>query len=100
MTHAFDALVVEVNVRHLDFRRECVGFHRKAVIVRSDFHVAIDKILYWLIAAAMTKPQLESLAAKRAPQELMAKTNTKSGRARLRDLLHLFNFFRHGCGIA
>ena len=77
MAQAFDAVVVEVDVSDLDFGGQAIGKHRKAVIVRSDLDVAVLKILYRLIAAAMAKRQLESLATKRAPQQLMAETNPK-----------------------
>ena len=33
VAHAFDALVVEINVGYFNIRREAVGLHRKTVIV-------------------------------------------------------------------
>jgi len=77
VSHAFDTLVVEVDVRHFHFGRQAVGLHCKAVIMRGDLDVAVAKILDWLIAAAMTKYELESFAAKRAPQQLMTKADSK-----------------------
>ena len=77
MAHAFDALVIEVDMGNLDFRWQRFALHREPVIVRSDLDVAIAKILYWLVATAMTKDEFESLTAKRATEELMAKADTK-----------------------
>ena len=77
VAHAFDAIVVEVDVGDFNFLWQCLSFDGKAMIMRGDFHVAVAKILDRLIAAAMTKHKFESFAAKRAPQQLMAKANTK-----------------------
>ena len=77
MTHAFDTGVVEIDVRHFNFRRQAVRLHRKAVIMRSDFHVAVARIPDRLITAPVTKCEFESLAAKRASQQLMPKANSK-----------------------
>lgn len=33
MPHSFDALVVEIDMRHFKFRRQSVGAHRETVIV-------------------------------------------------------------------
>ena len=81
MAHAFDALVVEVDMRDFDFGWQRVGFHREAVIVRSDFNVAVAKIFHWLIAAAMTKHQFEGLSAEGATEQLMTEANAKGWRA-------------------
>ena len=77
MTHAFHAAVIKVYMRDFDFWRQSVCLDREPVIVRSDLNVAIAKILYWLVATAMTKDEFESLTAKRATEELMAKADTK-----------------------
>ena len=81
MLHALDAVVVEIYVSDFDFGWQAVGLHRKAVIVRSNLDVAVAEILDRLIAAAMTKHQFESLAAKGASQQLMAKTNAEGRHA-------------------
>ena len=100
MAHAFDALVVEIDVSNFHIGWQRVGLHRKAVIVRSYFDVAIAKIFHWLIAAAMTETKLESLAAESAAQQLMAEADAKCRRARLGYALHFFNFFGHRSRIA
>ena len=33
MAHAFDAAVVEIDMRYFDFGRQAIGLHREAVIV-------------------------------------------------------------------
>ena len=55
MAHAFHALVIEIDVRHFDFRWQAVGLDCKAMIVRSDLHVPVAKIFHRLIATAMTE---------------------------------------------
>ena len=77
MPHAFDALVVEIEVRYFNFGWQAIRLHGKAMIVRSNFDAAIARVFDRLVTAAMTKHKLESLTAKRAPQQLMAKTNAK-----------------------
>jgi len=81
VTHAFDAAIIEIYVRHFDFRRQAVGLHGKSVVVRSDFHMAIAEIHNGLITAAMSKDKFESLTAKSASQQLMAEANTEGGQA-------------------
>src|SRR6266404_4033934 len=77
VAHALDTLIVEISVRHFDFGRQAIGLQRKAVIMGSDFNMAVARIFNRLIAAAMTEHKFESLAAKRAPQQLMTKTNSE-----------------------
>ena len=81
VTHAFDALVVEIYVRDLNLGRQRVGFHREAMIVRSDFHVAVAEILNGLVTATMSEHQFESLTTKSATQQLMAEADSECRRA-------------------
>ena len=78
VAHAFDALVVEIDVSDFDFRRQAVALDRETVIVRSDLDVTVAKVFDGLVAAAMTKRKFESFPAKRASQQLMTKTNAES----------------------
>ena len=55
VTHAFNALVVEVYVSDFDFGRQAVGFHRKAVVVRGNLDVTVAEVFDRLIAAAVPK---------------------------------------------
>ena|SRR5260221_9404374 len=75
--HAFDALVVEIEVCHFNFGWQAIRLNGKAMIVRSNLDVPVARISDRLVTAAMTKHKLERLTAKRAPQQLMAKTNAK-----------------------
>src|SRR6266542_1646337 len=77
VAHAFDASVVEVNVRDFHFIRQTVRLHCKPVIVRSDLNMAVLEIFHRLIATTMTEDKLESLAAKSATQQLMTETDAK-----------------------
>src|SRR5437016_10515487 len=81
VAHAFDALIVEIDVRYFDFGWETAGEHRKAVIVRSDLDVAVLKILYRLITSAMTEPELKRFSTEGASQQLMAKADAERGHA-------------------
>src|SRR5438046_673152 len=78
MAHAFDAIVVEVDVGDFNFLWQCLSFDGKAMIMRGDFHVAVAKIFDRLIAATMTEHQFESLATESSAQQLVPKTNSKS----------------------
>ena len=55
MTQTRNRVVVQVNVRYLDFRRQAFGFDRKAVIMRGDFDFSGRQILDRLVAAAMSE---------------------------------------------
>ncbi len=79
MSHALDALVIEIDVRDFYFAGKAAGFHGKAVIVRSDFHTALPQVLDWLIAAPMSEYEFERLASKSAAQQLMSETDSKRG---------------------
>ena len=76
---------------HLSLRLMCVtsisgrqafSLDRKAVIVRSDLHTAAAAYPYRLIPAAMPEDEFESLAAKRAAQQLMPETDAEGRRCR------------------
>lgn len=81
VAQAFDAIVVEIDVSNFHIGWQRVGFHCEAVIVRSDFDVAVAKIFHRLIAAAMTETKFESLPTERAPEQLMTKADAERGRA-------------------
>src|SRR5262245_2013434 len=66
------------------------------MIVLCDLNSTARDFLYWLIAATMSKDQLESVAAKRATEELMAKADTKNWHTRLDKRSNLCDLFIHG----
>src|SRR2546421_6158087 len=77
VAHAFDAVVVEVDVCDFNFGRETVGCNREAVIVRSDLDRAGGAFKDRLIAAAMTEAQFIGRAAEGTPQELMPEADAE-----------------------
>src|SRR5437870_4094466 len=81
MLHAFDALVVKIDVGDFEFRWEAIGLHRESVIVRSDLDVAIAKIFDRLIATTMTEDELKCFSTEGTSQQLMTKTDSESGHA-------------------
>ena len=64
----FHRLIVKVNAIDFDFRGQGIRIHGKPVILGCDLDPPGFQIFHRLIAAAMAKRQLESLAAKRAPK--------------------------------
>ena len=56
VAQAFDALVVEIDVRDFHFRRQTAGFYGKPMIVRSDLDVTVLEVFNRLIAAPMAEP--------------------------------------------
>lgn len=65
MAHAFDAAIVEIDVRYLKVLRKAVGDYREPVIVRSDFHPAMLQVLHRLVPPSMPEGKLERITAKR-----------------------------------
>ena len=61
---AFHRLVVQVDTRNHDFRWQRSGVHRKAMVLRSDFHAARLQVFDRLVAAPMTEFQFEGFSAK------------------------------------
>lgn len=61
---AFDGLVVEVDVRHLDVRRECVRLQGEAVVLAGDFNLAADLVEDGLVGAAVSEFEFVDLAAE------------------------------------
>ncbi len=59
VTHAFDRVIVQITVRHFQIRWQRIFGHRKAVILRSDFHFACVQILHRLIGAAVAEFEFE-----------------------------------------
>lgn len=59
VTHAFDAVVVEIQVSDFDFGRQAFGCDCEAVIVRSDVYFTAVSFLDWLIPAAMSKDEFK-----------------------------------------
>jgi hypothetical protein len=77
--HAFDSVVVEVDVRDLDVLRQRLGVDRKAMILRRDFDLLRLLVEDRLVAAAVAELELVRLAAEREPQQLMPRQMPKTG---------------------
>ena len=95
VTHTFNAAIVEIDVGDFDLRGQAVRRDCKAMIVRSDFDFAVGGVLHWLVAASMSEDKFKRLAAKRAAQQLVAKTNTKRRHRSLDQISNLFYFAIH-----
>ena len=64
VAHAFERLVVQVQVRQFDFAlRERVRIDGEVVVVGGDFYFAGLQPLYWMVAAVMSEFQFEGFAA-------------------------------------
>ena len=80
MAETFQRLVVQVDVRELDFVLvERVGVHREAVIVRGDLHFVRDLVQHRMIRAAMSELEFVGFAAQREAEDLMAQANSEDG---------------------
>lgn len=78
MAHAFERVVVEVNVRQLDFAlRQRLRVHGKVVIMGRDLNLSGIELLYRMISAVVSKFEFESLAAEGDADQLMTEANSK-----------------------
>src|SRR6185312_11811272 len=74
MPQAFERVVVQIDVRELDFTlRERIRIHGEVVVVRGDLDFSRTQLLHGMISAVVSKLQLESFSAESNPCELMAK---------------------------
>src|SRR5688572_30190095 len=86
-----DCVVVEVDMRHLNFSGKGVGVDSEAVIVRCDLDLSGSQILDRLIAAAMTEFEFVRFAAECRTDQLMAKTDAEYRGLSFGELLDLFD---------
>ena len=77
MAHAFDRLVVEVDVGDFDFGRERIGIDGEAVVLRSDGNLSGAEVLDRLVAAAVAELQFEGAAAVGVREELVAEADAE-----------------------
>ena len=78
MPQAFERLVVQIDVRQLDFAlRQRIGIDGEVVVVRRDLDLAGRQLLYRMIAAVVSELQLVGLAAEREPDQLMAQADAE-----------------------
>ena len=78
VAHAFDGVVVEVDVGHLDFRRKRVGIDGESVVLRGDRDFSGAQVLDRLVAAAVAEFQLKGGAAEGVGEDLVAEADAKN----------------------
>ena len=76
---ALDALIVQIDVRHLDAARQAVGLHGKAVIVAADLDARVGE--HGLVAAAMAELHLVGVAAECQTENLVAEADAEDRHA-------------------
>ncbi len=79
MPHAFDRLVVQVAVRHLQTIGQIVLAHGKSVVLRRDFHATGLKVLHRLVGATVAELQLERRGPTGQAQQLVAQADAEKG---------------------
>ena len=82
VTDAFDRIVVEIDVRHLEALRNRLGQHREVVVLGRDLDRPRLQVLHRMVAAVVTELQAPRLRAARDREELVAQANPEN-----RDLL-------------
>src|ERR1700686_57731 len=79
MPQAFERLIVEVDVRQLDFALgQRVGIDSKVMVVRRDLDLPRLQLLYRMIAAVVPKLQLEGLAPEGNSRQLMPQADAEN----------------------
>src|SRR5579872_1138812 len=80
MAEAFERLVVQVDVRKIDFAGvKRIRIDGETVVMRSDFNLTGDFVQHRVIGAAMAELKLIGFASERKAEDLMAKTNAEDG---------------------
>jgi len=78
VAHSFIGLIVQVYVRDFYiFGRERIRIYAKTVILRGDFHLLGQQILYGMIRTVVAEFQLERLPAEREAAQLVAEANAE-----------------------
>jgi len=78
VAHSFIGLIVQVYVRDFYiFGRERIRIHAKTVILRGDFHLLGQQILYGMIRTVMAEFQLEGFSAESEAAQLVAEANAE-----------------------
>src|SRR5690242_5633698 len=79
MAQAFERLVIQVDVRQLDFGlRQRVGIDSEVVVVRRDLDLAGVQLLHRMVAAVVSELELEGLAAQRDAGQLMSEADAEN----------------------
>src|SRR5438067_7723595 len=81
VAEAFERVVIQINVRQLNFTlSDRIGIDGEVMVVRRDLDFAAVETLYRMVAAVMPKLQLVSPAAECEPDELMSKADAEDWR--------------------
>src|SRR5437868_9446792 len=93
MPQAFDALIVEIDVRNLEatLRGNGVGQHLELVVLGRDGHAAGLEIAHRMIATMVAIRQPARGSTGSQPEHLVTETDAHHWRARLHELLQLFD---------
>ena len=70
---------VEVQVAHLDLRRQALGVHGVAVVLGGDVHLVGVQVSHRVVCAAVSELELEGAGAKGAPKHLVAQADAHYG---------------------
>src|SRR4030095_14848612 len=99
MLHAFDGLIIEIDMRASDFLGQARWIHGKAVILGRNLDIIQIGVQYRLIPSMVPELQLERLSTKRQTHDLVAQTNPED-RFLPEQVLHVPNRVVHGLRIA
>ena len=79
MAHALIGVIVQIDVRNFDFTgRQGFRVDTKTVILRGDFDLFRQQILYRMVRPVMAEFQFERLPAQGQPANLMPKANPEN----------------------
>jgi hypothetical protein len=79
VSHSGDGVVVQVAVGDFQIAGQRVFFDREAVVLRRDFHLAVDHVQDGLVRSPVTELQLEGLGAASQAEQLMPEADAKDG---------------------
>src|SRR5213592_4762605 len=79
--HALDRAIVQVDMSHLELRREGIRIDREAMVLRGDVDAAGPQVLDRLVAAAVAELQLERLSSEGERKQLVAEADPQEGDA-------------------
>ena len=77
VTDAFDRVVVEIDVRHLEALRNRLGQHREVVVLGRDLDRPRLQVLHRMVAAPVAEFQLIGLGTAGQANHLMAQADTE-----------------------
>ena len=90
MSNSLYGSVVQVQMRDLECRgardARFVPNHSETMVLRRDQHLVITQVLDWMVAAPVTVGELGGTATVCQADQLMAKTDSKGGKSRTRQV--------------